>query len=102
MRKLDCSLLRQQQSRAASQTSHQRFTMRMEPEENGPLQCGTTEEVAHDPQEADPCARTLVGRGVHHSSTRCVQCEHLPCADRSEPRLSNTTVGQPRVRGRPS
>src|SRR6516225_10415477 len=51
-----------------------------------------TKEVAHDPQEADPCARTLVGRGVHHSSTRCVQCEHVSCADRSEPRLSNTAV----------
>lgn len=27
--------LRQQQSRAANQTSHERFTTRMEPEENG-------------------------------------------------------------------
>jgi hypothetical protein len=86
-------------SQGRNQTSHEKFTARSEPEENRPLQCGTTQEVAHDPQEADPRVRALIARGVYCNSTRCVQCERGPHVDRSDPQSCNTAAGRRRFRG---
>lgn len=64
----------------------------------------TTEEVAHDSQEADPHPhpRADVLRRIHRNSTRCVQYEDASSAECSDPRSFNTTSEYCRFRVRPS
>lgn len=77
----------------ALKLSHEKFTAHAEPPRERPTPSETTEEVAHDSQEADPRACAHVDRRTYRDGIGSVRREHLPGAHRSDPRSSNSSVG---------